>query len=47
MKVISFNTNSIRMRKHQLEALVKTLNPDVISIQDTKAQDVDLTIEAI
>jgi len=47
MKVISFNTNSIRMRQHQLEALVKTHNPDVIGIQETKAQDIDFPIEAI
>jgi len=47
MKVISFNTNSIRMRQHQLEALVKNHNPDVIGIQETKAQDIDFPIEAI
>lgn len=47
MKVISFNTNSIRMRQHQLEALINTHNPDVIGIQETKAQDADFPIEAI
>ncbi len=45
MKVISFNTNSIRMRQHQLEALVKQHNPDVIGIQETKAQDTDFPVD--
>jgi len=35
------------MRQHQLEALVKTHNPDVIGIQETKAQDKDFPVEAI
>ena len=47
MKVISFNTNSIRMRLHQIEALINTHNPDVIGIQETKAQDADFPVEAI
>jgi exodeoxyribonuclease III len=47
MKIISFNTNSIRMRQHQLEALIKTHQPDVIGIQETKAQDVDFPIDMI
>jgi len=47
MKVISFNTNSIRMRQHQLEKLVSTHSPDVIGIQETKAQDDDFPLEMI
>lgn len=47
MKVISFNTNSIRMRQHQLEKLIATHNPDVIGIQETKAQDSDFPVEMI
>ena len=47
MKIISFNTNSIRMRQHQLEALIKTHQPDVIGIQETKAQDEDFPIDMI
>ncbi len=47
MKVISFNTNSIRMRQHQLEALIHTHSPDVIGIQETKAQDIDFPVEMI
>ena len=47
MKVISFNTNSIRMRQHQLEKLINTHSPDVIGIQETKAQDVDFPVEMV
>lgn len=47
MKVISFNTNSIRTRQHQLEAIVKTHQPDVIGIQETKVQDADFPVEMI
>jgi len=47
MKVISFNTNSIRMRQHQLEMLINTHAPDVIGIQETKAQDGDFPVEMI
>jgi len=47
MKVISFNTNSIRMRQHQLEKLINTHSPDVIGIQETKAQDADFPVDMI
>jgi len=47
MKVISFNTNSIRMRQHQLEKLISTHAPDVIGIQETKAQDSDFPVQMI
>jgi len=47
MKLISFNTNSIRMRLHQLEALIANHNPDVIGIQETKCQDADFPIAEI
>lgn len=47
MKIISFNTNSIRTRQHQLEALVKNHQPDVIGIQETKVQDTEFPIEMI
>ncbi len=47
MNVISFNTNSIRMRQHQLEAIVETHQPDIIGIQETKAQDEDFPVEMI
>lgn len=39
MKFISFNTNGIRARLHQIEALLSNHNPDVIGIQETKVDD--------
>lgn len=47
MKVVSFNTNSIRMRQHQLQAVVAHHAPDVIGIQETKTQDADFPLEMI
>lgn len=47
MKLVSFNTNSIRMRLHQLEALIATHQPDVIGIQETKVTDQDFPIADI
>ena len=47
MKIISFNTNSIRTRQHQLEALVEKHQPDVIGIQETKVTDEDFPVEMI
>ncbi|MBN1957881.1 MAG: exodeoxyribonuclease III [Desulfuromonadales bacterium] len=39
MKIISFNVNGLRARFHQLEALVKQHNPDIIGLQETKVHD--------
>lgn len=39
MKVVSFNVNSIRMRLHQLQAVIDELNPDIIGLQETKVAD--------
>jgi len=47
MNIVSFNTNSIRMRQHQLEKLINTHSPDIIGIQETKAQDIDFPVEMI
>ena len=47
MKVISFNTNSIRMRQHQLEAIIERHQPDVIGIQETKVQDEDFPVQMV
>lgn len=47
MKLVSFNTNSIRMRLHQLEALIQTHQPDVIGIQETKVTDEDFPLQAM
>lgn len=47
MKVVSFNTNSIRMRPHQLQAVVNHHAPDIIGIQETKSQDADFPVDMI
>lgn len=39
MKCISFNVNSVRLRLHQLEAVINTHNPDFIGLQETKVTD--------
>ena len=39
MKVISWNVNSIRVRKDQLLSLIKKENPDIICLQETKTID--------
>ncbi|VAX06222.1 Exodeoxyribonuclease III [hydrothermal vent metagenome] len=41
MKIVSFNTNGIRARPHQLLALRENYDPDVIGIQETKVQDAE------
>ena len=47
MKVVSFNTNGIRAREHQLIRLRNVYQPDVIGIQETKVQDPDFPREMI
>lgn len=47
MMFVSFNVNSIRTRLHQLEAVISSLNPDVIGLQETKVTDEDFPVEAI
>lgn len=47
MLAISFNTNSIRMRMHQLQLLTDTHAPDFIGIQETKVTDQDFPIADI
>lgn len=47
MKIVSFNTNGIRAREHQLALLKESLAPDVIAIQETKAQDADFPLEMV
>jgi exodeoxyribonuclease-3 len=39
VKLVSFNVNSIRMRLHQLQALIDQYQPDLIGLQETKVQD--------
>ena len=50
MKVISFNINSVRARIHQVKAIIKKHDPDVIGLQETKVHDDEYpheTIEAL
>ena len=47
MKAVSFNVNSVRMRLHQLEALIKAEQPDFIGLQETKVSDPEFPVEAI
>jgi exodeoxyribonuclease III len=44
MKAISFNVNSLRMRLHQLQAVIEQHNPDFIGLQETKVNDPDFPI---
>jgi exodeoxyribonuclease-3 len=47
VKVVSFNTNGIRTRQHQLEALKQKYDPDIIGIQESKVQDIDFPLEMV
>lgn len=47
MRVVSFNVNSIRVRLHQLEVVIKRHSPDVIGLQETKVTDEDFPVDEI
>ncbi|MEE9494314.1 MAG: exodeoxyribonuclease III [Gammaproteobacteria bacterium] len=47
MKLISFNTNGIRARPHQLGKLMELHNPDIIGIQETKVRDEEFPVDII
>lgn len=47
LTAISFNTNSIRQRMHQLRRVIDTYNPDFIGIQETKVTDEEFPQAAI
>ncbi|ASJ75526.1 exodeoxyribonuclease III [Granulosicoccus antarcticus] len=47
MIIVSFNVNSVRLRTHQLQALVDTCSPDVIGLQETKVVDDDFPVDAM
>ena len=47
MKLVSFNTNSVRLRLHQLQALTDQVAPDIIGLQETKVQDHEFPLEAL
>ena len=44
---VSFNVNSVRMRLHQLAAVVEEHSPDFIGLQETKVTDEEFPVEAI
>lgn len=47
MKFVSFNVNSVRLRIHQIQAVIDKHQPDVIGLQETKVNDPDFPIEQI
>ena len=47
MKIVSFNTNSIRLRLHQIQKLIDTHQPDIIGIQETKVSDPDFPVDEV
>ena len=47
MKIFSFNVNSVRMRLHQLAALIETHSPEFIGLQETKVQDHEFPLAEI
>lgn len=47
MRIVSFNVNSIRVRLHQLEAVIREHQPDIIGLQETKVSDEDFPVEEI
>jgi len=47
MKIVSFNTNGIRARPHQLQRLVDELRPDIIGIQETKVRDSEFPLAMV
>ncbi len=47
MKIISFNINSLRARPHQIEAVVKAHDPEVIALQETKVDDPEFPHEIV
>ena len=40
MKILSWNVNSIRVRKNQLLYVIKKENPDIICLQETKTIEI-------
>lgn len=47
MKIVSFNTNSIRLRMHQLKAVRDSIAPDIIGIQETKVTDEEFPVDEL
>jgi exodeoxyribonuclease-3 len=47
LRVVSFNANSIRVRTHQLKAVIDKHSPEIIGLQETKVPDDDFPVEEI
>lgn len=47
MKIVSFNVNSVRVRLHQIKAVIDTHSPDIIGLQETKVTDDEFPIDTI
>jgi len=47
MRFVSFNVNSIRVRLHQLQAVIEKHSPEVIGLQETKVTDDQFPVEEI
>ena len=47
MRLVSFNVNSVRVRLHQLQAVIERHSPEVIGIQETKVPDDQFPVDEI
>lgn len=47
MKFVSFNVNSVRLRFHQLEAIIEKYQPEFIGLQETKVSDEHFPVDEI
>lgn len=47
MRIVSFNVNSIRLRLHQLQAVIDKHRPQFIGLQETKVQDHEFPLDAV
>jgi len=47
MRIVSWNINSVRLRIDTLKKVADALQPDFMSLQETKAQDSDFPTDAI
>ena len=47
MNIVSFNVNSVRLRLHQLQAVIDTYAPEIIGLQETKVVDADFPMDAM
>jgi exodeoxyribonuclease-3 len=47
MRIATWNINSVRIRLHLLEELVRTAAPDIVCLQEIKAQNADVPEDAL